>query len=149
MACTIQPCVAKRSHPQAPTKCLQLLRINTMTVEVEKYPQKTPDGGPSDDPRSGIVWLASYPKSGNTWTRAFLHNLVKVTSDENAVQDINELNQFSMGIAGKAPYEEIIGLELTDEHRPQIAAARAQVQQNVADAVDGLIFVKTHQALVV
>ena len=22
-----------------------------------------------------IVWLASYPKSGNTWMRAFLHNL--------------------------------------------------------------------------
>lgn len=26
----------------------------------------------SDAPRSGITWLASYPKSGNTWTRAFL-----------------------------------------------------------------------------
>ena len=24
---------------------------------------------------SGIYWLASYPKSGNTWFRAFLHNL--------------------------------------------------------------------------
>ncbi len=26
----------------------------------------------------GFIWLASYPKSGNTWTRAFLHNLLKV-----------------------------------------------------------------------
>jgi hypothetical protein len=24
-----------------------------------------------------IVWLASYPKSGNTWLRAFLHNLLR------------------------------------------------------------------------
>ena len=23
-----------------------------------------------------ILWLASYPKSGNTWLRAFLHNLI-------------------------------------------------------------------------
>ena len=23
----------------------------------------------------GLVWLASYPKSGNTWMRSFLHNL--------------------------------------------------------------------------
>ena len=23
----------------------------------------------------GIYWLASYPKSGNTWMRLFLHNL--------------------------------------------------------------------------
>src|SRR5690606_40856232 len=24
-----------------------------------------------------IIWLASYPKSGNTWLRAFLHNLLR------------------------------------------------------------------------
>ena len=23
-----------------------------------------------------IVWLASYPKSGNTWVRAYLHNYI-------------------------------------------------------------------------
>ena len=26
----------------------------------------------------GILWLASYPKSGNTWTRNFLHNLLNI-----------------------------------------------------------------------
>jgi hypothetical protein len=26
-----------------------------------------------------IVWLASYPKSGNTWLRAFLHVLLTDT----------------------------------------------------------------------
>ncbi len=24
-----------------------------------------------------IVWLASYPKSGNTWMRTFMHNLMR------------------------------------------------------------------------
>jgi hypothetical protein len=30
-----------------------------------------------ENPR-GIVWLASYPKSGNTWLRAFLYHLVRI-----------------------------------------------------------------------
>ena len=28
-----------------------------------------------------IVWLASYPKSGNTWIRALIHNLFQNRTD--------------------------------------------------------------------
>lgn len=35
-----------------------------------------------------LVWLASYPKSGNTWFRAFLANLL---ADSNVPVDINNL----------------------------------------------------------
>ena len=35
-----------------------------------------------------IVWLASYPKSGNTWTRAFL---TAYLGDEDQAVDINDL----------------------------------------------------------
>ena len=31
---------------------------------------------------SGIVWLASYPKSGNTWFRIFISNLLKDNDEE-------------------------------------------------------------------
>jgi hypothetical protein len=95
------------------------------------------------------VWLASYPKSGNTWTRAFLHNLVHVTSGKTQAQQINELNQFSMTSAAKSLFDEILGFSTTDKHLDQIAATRARVQQYLADLVEGLIFVKTHQALAV
>ena len=95
------------------------------------------------------MWLASYPKSGNTWTRAFVHNLVHVTSGESQAQQINDLNQFSMTSAAKRFFNEILGFSPTDEHLNQIAAARARVQQYIADTVEGLIFVKTHQALAV
>ena len=64
------------------------------------------------------MWLASYPKSGNTWTRAFLHNLVHVTSGQKQTQKINELDQFSVGSAGKPFFEEVIGFELTDKRLP-------------------------------
>ena len=41
-----------------------------------------------------IIWLASFPKSGNTWMRAFLHNLMR---DPKATSgyDINRLGEFS------------------------------------------------------
>jgi Sulfotransferase domain len=102
----------------------------------------------AEAPRSGIVWLASYPKSGNTWTRAFLHNLMRVTSGKSQIQEINELDQFSVGIASRTLFEQFLGSKVTDKHRDQIAATRARIQQHIADAVDGLAFIKTHQALV-
>src|ERR1700739_3434979 len=120
-----------------------------MPVAASGYSQEAADRH-AEPPRSGIVWLASYPKSGNTWTRVFLHNLVNVTSGHKAEgQRINELHQFSMGVAAKAPFEAILGFAPTDDHRAEIAAARAQVQTNVADAIEGIAFVKTHQALVI
>lgn len=68
-------------------------------------------GHPAAEPaRSGIVWLASYPKSGNTWTRAFLHNLVHATLGQAQIQRINELNQFSMGVAGKGCSKKFLAL---------------------------------------
>ena len=41
---------------------------------------------------SKIIWLASYPKSGNTWMRAFLHNLLR---DPDESYDINKIGDFS------------------------------------------------------
>jgi len=38
---------------------------------------------PESDPTpQGLVWIASYPKSGNTWTRAFLHNLLRLVAGD-------------------------------------------------------------------
>jgi hypothetical protein len=118
-----------------------------MTSEAIQNSQESRQRRPAETPRSGIVWLASYPKSGNTWTRAFLHNLVHVTSGQKRDQKINELNQFSVGIASKPLYKDVLGFDPND--LDEIAAARGRVQQYVADAVEGLIFVKTHQALVI
>jgi len=100
-------------------------------------------------PRSGIVWLASYPKSGNTWTRVFLHSLIKATAGENDTQNINGLGRFTAGLNGKELYEKVLGFQPTNEHRSEIAAARHEVQRRAADLFDGLLFIKTHQALVV
>ena len=112
-------------------------------------PAQRPRSIPAPEPRSGIVWLASYPKSGNTWARAFLHNLFKVVSGEADPQDINALYRFSVAVGGKDLYAKLLGFEPTNEHRNEIAAVRHEVQQRVADELEGLIFTKTHQALVI
>ena len=39
---------------------------------------------------SGIIWLASYPKSGNTWFRVFLTNLLE---EKDQPADINDLHR--------------------------------------------------------
>jgi hypothetical protein len=50
---------------------------------------------------------------------------------------------------GKELYAKILGFEPTSEHRNEIAAARHEVQRRAAEHFEGLLFIKTHQALVV
>ncbi|MFZ3358987.1 MAG: sulfotransferase domain-containing protein [Xanthobacteraceae bacterium] len=100
-------------------------------------------------PKSGLIWLASYPKSGNTWTRMFLSNLAVIMAGETERLAINSVGRFSHSTDFKVYFEEILGFKPTDLHRNEIAATRHGVQQKIADAYEGLIFVKTHNALLV
>src|ERR1700730_14901405 len=101
-------------------------------------------------PKSGIVWVASFPKSGNTWTRTFLHNLARIQAGERDGQDINEMNRFSTWELDKKIYAKFLGFEPDNKtHRQEIAATRHKVQQHIVDQVQGLLFIKTHNALVV
>lgn len=102
------------------------------------------------DPPKGIVWIASYPKSGNTWTRAFLHNLIKITSGEAAgEQDINAMNEYSTWDITLEMYEKLLGKNPREADRAEIAAVRPRVQEMIAEHTDGLSFVKTHNALMI
>ena len=40
-----------------------------------------------------IIWLASYPKSGNTWVRLFLNSLIIAPNDELNINSI-KIDQF-------------------------------------------------------
>jgi hypothetical protein len=96
----------------------------------------------------GIVWIASYPKSGNTWTRAFLHNLIKIIGGETeGEQDINRMGEYSTWDISLDLYQELLGKDPREVDRAEIAAVRPRVQEKIAEMTDGLSFVKTHNAL--
>lgn len=99
---------------------------------------------------AGIVWLASYPKSGNTWVRNFLNNLRAVQQHGLSVEasSINEMNKLTSWDIVAKPFEDVLGKPITEATPEKIAAARLIVQENIANEADGIMLVKTHNALV-
>ena len=86
-----------------------------------------------------IVWLASYPKSGNTWLRAFLHNYI---AQPEAPQSINALIDFSAVECAAAFFNapgDTLSPEATQHRRPAVHEALTRLH-------DDLVFIKTHNA---
>jgi Sulfotransferase domain len=91
-----------------------------------------------------IVWLASYPKSGNTWLRAFLHNLLR---DPAQPVDINQLDRFTHSDTLRHWYAAASPRPL-DELTPQeIAQLRPLVHRKLTETYPDSVFVKTHNLL--
>ncbi len=91
-----------------------------------------------------IVWLASYPKSGNTWMRAFLHNLL--TNPDQPVH-INELDRFSLGDSHRSWYAEVSKTPLEQLSDAEIIALKPAAHRRMTQAFPDSVFVKTHNRL--
>ncbi|MCC3303989.1 sulfotransferase domain-containing protein [Sneathiella sp. HT1-7] len=92
----------------------------------------------------GIIWLASYPKSGNTWTRTFIHNLLLNPKEPT---DINSMHHFTLGDGGKKFYEQASGKPFEELTRREIAALIPKVHEIFTKSHPDSVFVKTHSAL--
>jgi aryl sulfotransferase len=91
----------------------------------------------------GMVWIASYPKSGNTWVRILLSNLVHGADDR--PEDINNLSLHD-GIAGSRRIFEDQTLVDSGLLRPcEIEGLRPSVHDAYA-ASNTAAFVKAHDA---
>jgi hypothetical protein len=71
----------------------------------------------------GIYWLASYPKSGNTWFRAFLYNL---NSEADTPADINDIRTGSIASA-RGWLDEVLGFDTADLSAEEIELLRPEV----------------------
>ena len=92
----------------------------------------------------GIIWIASYPKSGNTWMRAFLHNLLR---NPDQPTDINKLDQFALGDSQKVWYEQVSDRRASELDADELAALRPKVHQRMSESHPDSVFVKTHSLL--
>jgi len=71
----------------------------------------------------GIYWIASYPKSGNTWFRTFLKNYLE---DDDQPVDINDIS--TGGIASsRAWLDEVLGIDTADLSEEEAERLRPKV----------------------
>ena len=91
-----------------------------------------------------IIWLASYPKSGNTWMRSFLHNLLRNPTES---YDINTLTDFTYGEAQVRWFRLFDPRPDTEYSLADVQRMRPQVHRHLTGVSSDSIFVKTHNAL--
>jgi len=86
-----------------------------------------------------IGWLASYPKSGNTWLRMMLHSL----QQKSGTLDINEA--WPTPILNRTDFMEHFGVESSDLTREEINAVRPDLFRAIARASkQPLLLYKVH-----
>lgn len=94
----------------------------------------------ADNPN--IVWLASYPKSGNTWFRAFLTALLNPGSTD---IDINNLHQTTIA-SSRQLFDEMTGIASSDLEQEEIDRLRPLVYLQNARESEEVLYHKVHDA---
>ena len=83
-----------------------------------------------------IFWLASYPKSGNTWIRSFISTYYLTNSDTFEFSYLKNIMQF--------PHERLFDKEIKDIN---LAINSWDEAQKKINSQNKIIFLKTHSAL--
>jgi aryl sulfotransferase len=91
----------------------------------------------------GIVWLASFPKSGNTWFRILLANLV---AGENGPADINDLDERGGIASARHEFEAATLLDSGLVSPDDIDRLRPDVYARIAAEAVEARWIKVHDA---
>jgi hypothetical protein len=93
-----------------------------------------------------IIWLASYPKSGNTWVRAFLLDLLRGRTHP---FDVNRVAEFCLTDSAAGWYAPFIGRTPGDWSIEEVGRVRSQAHERMAaSASQSAVLMKTHNAIV-
>jgi len=92
---------------------------------------------------AGLIWLASYPKSGNTWVRLFLENLM---IDAVVPVNINAPKRCTVYESRSFWYSEVTGLRHDRIDYPTVIHNKAKVHRLITGLAEGGVLVKTHAA---
>jgi hypothetical protein len=86
-----------------------------------------------------IIWLSSYPKSGNTWVRAFIISLISENIKENLLQNMNTIRSYPVIDDFK---------DILDDFKDfKKIAKNWETTQNVINLSKKIRFLKTHNSL--
>jgi hypothetical protein len=114
----------------------------------------TTEGRRSERPALGddldlrkAIWIASYPKSGNTWVRVFIHNLLRQLRGELDPQDINALGVSTPWEVQARHFAERLGRPAAEASLLEVAAARPLVQADILRSCARPVLLKTHNAV--
>lgn len=91
---------------------------------------------------SSLIWLSSYPKSGNTWFRSFISNLIS-----NSEEPVNINSMLTDGIAsGRNIFDENTGIDSSDLSFEEIDNLRPEVYEYMAERAEKRLYIKIHDA---
>lgn len=93
---------------------------------------------------AGLIWLASYPKSGNTWLRAFIHNLIR---GGQVTYDINRLDDLVVSASSRGWYDSAHGDSTTGLSEKDVLRLRPYAHAQISRRSSDDIFVKTHSRM--
>lgn len=91
-----------------------------------------------------IIWISSFPKSGNTWVRAFLGNYFTPTGKQ---LSINELSSITTSDIRHDWFDKAAGKPFVAETFDDWVAMRRKVLRLIAQSTPGNRFVKTHSKI--
>ena len=88
-----------------------------------------------------IIWLASYPKSGNTWVRFFLISLLSNNNPDITLKDLHNIKQFPT----KSQYDKS-NISIDFNNLNEVSKHWLEVQKKI-NSNNKIRFFKTHNAL--
>ena len=89
----------------------------------------------------GIVWIASYPKSGNTWVRAFL---AACMMKKQRPLEMADIEAFGIDDYSILPYEDYLGRPVHGMTYEEVKRNRHNVHRFIIDRLNNLVVMKTH-----
>ena len=91
-----------------------------------------------------VAWLASYPKSGNTWTRILLSNLL---SNSNSDEPWSDKIDLAGSISSSRPrFDNITGLPSSDLTADEVDILRPELYRSLARESKSRLFIKVHDS---
>jgi len=92
--------------------------------------------------KKNIIWLASYPKSGNTWIRIFLQNILRNYEEQSGFPSLIEIPIAS----NRLLIDKYLGINSSDLSEPEIINFRPEVYRALSNDTDGLRVIKVHDS---